>query len=436
MRVPLAWGPLLILFSASAPPARAYSVLTHEAIIDTAWDQNIKPVLLKKFPTATAEELQQAHSNAYAGCIIQDMGYYPFGNKFFSDLVHYLRSGDFVVNLIRDAQTLDEYAFALGALAHYAADTEGHQIAVNRAVPIDYPKLARKFGREVTYGDDPAAHLKVEFGFDVLQVARGNYAPQAYHDFIGFHVPKQVLARGFQDTYSLPLPDIFSDLDLALGTYRHLVSSTIPKMTRVAWRLKKNDLLKSHPGLTRRAFLYNLSKASYRKEWDSDFRQPGPGAAVVAFLIRIIPKVGPLRALEFKPPNGQTESLFEQSFDRTLSLYRQLLAQVDHGTLRLVNRDLDTGRPTRPAEYRLADKTYSELAIKLAERSPQTIDAEVRNNVLAYYRDLEAPFTTKKNRKTWQKTLAALQKLQAEAPAKSDPPVASDTFGHSVPFVP
>src|SRR5581483_6254018 len=226
MRLPLKWVSVCFLPFVVSVPARAYSVLTHEAIIDTAWEQNIKPVLMKQFPQATEAELKAAHGSAYAGCIIQDMGYYPFGNKFFSDLVHYMRTGDFVVNMIRDAQTLNEYAFALGALAHYAADTQGHGVAVNRSVAIEYPKLEKKFGRQVTYGDDKASHLKVEFSFDALQVARGNYAPQAYHDFIGFHVERPVLERGFEDTYSLHLQDVFRDLDLALGTYRHLASAT------------------------------------------------------------------------------------------------------------------------------------------------------------------------------------------------------------------
>jgi hypothetical protein len=145
------------------------------------------------------------------------MGYYPFGSKFFSDLVHYTRSGDFVLNLLREAHTVNELAFALGALAHYAADTQGHSVAVNASVPLQYPKLAKKYGKVVTYADDKTSHLRVEFSFDVSQVARGNYAPQAYHDFIGFQVEKPVLERAFRDTYSIELSDIFGDLDLALA---------------------------------------------------------------------------------------------------------------------------------------------------------------------------------------------------------------------------
>jgi zinc dependent phospholipase C len=406
-----------LIIWAFCPPLGGYSVLTHEAIIDSAWERSIQPVLLGKFPQASAAELTDAHAHAYAGCIIQDMGYYPFGARFFSDLVHYLRSGDFVVNLIHEAQTLNEYAFALGALAHYAADTQGHGVAVNRSVAIEYPKLARRFGFKVTYGDDPPSHLKVEFSFDVLHVARGSYAPQAYHDFIGFHVSKEVLERAFHETYSLQLSDVFNDLDLALGTYRHVVSSTIPNMTRVAWRLKKDELLKVRPGITRRAFIYNLSKASYRKEWDGRYQQPGAGAAFLAFLIRITPKVGPLKALAFKAPTAQTERLFEESFDRTLNEYRRLLAEVSNGRLVLDNRDLDTGQPTRPAEYVLADRAYAKLAIKLAEKPTEMVDSKLRNNVLSYYRDLDLPFATKRERKEWQETLAALQKLKAQMPA-------------------
>ena len=120
-----------------------YSVLTHEAIIDAAWDDSIKPILLKRFPRATVEQLREAHAHAYGGAIIQDMGYYPFGSKFYTDLVHYVRSGDFIEALLGEARDLDEYAFALGALAHYAADNTGHPVAVNPAVPILFPNCKR-----------------------------------------------------------------------------------------------------------------------------------------------------------------------------------------------------------------------------------------------------------------------------------------------------
>ena len=392
-----------------------YSVLSHEAIIDTAWDTHIRPALLKRFPQATPEELKQAHANAYAGCIIQDMGYYPFGNRLFSDLVHYVRSGDFVINLLQEAKTLDEYGFALGSLAHYVADTRGHSIAVNRSVALIYPKLERRFGAEVTYADNKTSHLQVEFSFDVLQVARGSYAPQAYHDFIGFEVAIGVLHRGFYDTYGLKLEDVFDDLDMALGTYRRAVSTVIPEMTHVAWHVKRKDLQQAQPTMTRSTFVYNLSRASYRQEWKTHYRAPGIGTRILAFIIRILPKVGPLKPLAFKPPTAETERLFEASFNRTLTDYRALVTDQAAGRLTLENRDLDTGRPTRPCEYPLTDRTYATLARELAAKKASPDNARAIQDVLEFFKDLNQPFATKKNSKEWRETLEALGKLRSAA---------------------
>jgi hypothetical protein len=398
-----------------APALHGYSVLTHEAIIDSAWDQNIKPLLLKRFPEATSGDLRQAHGYAYGGCIIQDMGYYPFGSKFFSDLLHYVRSGDFIANEIAEAQDLNEYAFALGSLAHYAADNDGHRVAVNPAVGAEYPKLESQFGRDVTYADNPTAHLKVEFGFDVLQVARGNYASQSYRDFIGFQVSKELLDRAFHDTYGLELKDVFANVDLALGCYRRAVSAIIPEMTRVAWSLNKKELTKAPPHIDRARFVYNLSRASYEKSWGRTYQKPGIGARILGFFVRIVPKVGPFKAAAFKPPTPQTTKWFEDSFDKTLDDYRVLLAEVGKGQLRLANMNFDTGEPGKPATYKLADSAYAKLAVKLAGRDAGTVDAKMRANILDYYRDLDLPFATKRDPREWQKTVEAIGKLKAQA---------------------
>lgn len=408
---------MAMVLLAAAPAVHAYSVLSHEAIIDTEWDRGIKPLLEARYPKAGGADLRNAHSYAYAGAIIQDMGYYPSGSHFFTDLVHYVRSGDFIVNLIRESRNLDEYAFALGALAHYAADTEGHSIAVNRSVPVEYPKLQRKYGRVVTYEDDPTAHLRVEFSFDVLQVARGNYAPQSYHDFIGFNVAEPVLERAFRDTYGLELTDVFKDLGISLRTYRRAVSSVIPEVTRAAWDAKKKDLRKASPGVTRSQFVYRLSRSSFRKEWSGAYREPGGGARVLALFIRIVPKVGPFRTLGFKAPTPATERLFEDSFDRALDRYDRLLHEQSRRQLQLTDLNFDTGKYTRPGEYRMADNAYAKLAQALADKDPATVNPAVRRNVLAYFGDLNQPYWTREKRKDWIETVAAVQKLKAEGTA-------------------
>ena len=401
---------ILLIGGASLSPA--YSVLTHEAVIDLTWDGEIKPLLLKRFPGASAEALRKAHAHAYGGAIIQDMGYYPFGSRFFSDLVHYVRSGDFVAALIRDSQDMNEYAFALGALCHYSADNNGHPLGTNRSVPLLYPKLARRYGNNVTYAENPAAHIKTEFGFDVLQVAKGRYASASYHDFIGFKVSSTLLERAFKEIYGIELKSIFTSLDLALGTYRFSVSTVIPRMTTVAWATRRGEIEKQTPGITRDKFVYNLPLAGYHKEWGTQYRKPGFFSRVFAVMFRIIPKVGPFKAMTIKPSTAETEKLFLQSFDATVSYYRTLLGQVGTGGLSLQNKDLDTGQPTVAQEYGLTDKAYAELLHKLSSHDFKDMPASLRENILAFYRDASAHVAGKKERKDWQRTLSELNRLK------------------------
>jgi len=400
------------LFLLLVPTAYWYSVLTHEAIIDSVWDSSIRGLLLQRFPNATPEELTQAHAFAYGGSIIQDMGYYPFGNKLFSDLTHYVRTGDFILSLIRNSQDVNEYAFSLGALAHYAADNDGHRIATNLAVPQLYPKLRLKFGNLITYADDPLSHIKTEFGFDVFQAAKGRFAPDGYKSFIGFEVAKPVLERGFEETYGMKLEQVFTNLDLAIGSYRRTVSSILPAMTRVAWQIKKQEIRKDAPGITRKKFLYNLSRSSYEKNWGTTYQRPGKRSRFLASLFRIVPRVGPFKALAFKRQTPGTEKIFMASFNATIDRYRELLSQVKADRLALPNENFDTGELTEAGHYKLADAAYAKLLDKLADHYVET-SPELRGDILAFYHNLNAPISTKTNDKDWAKLLKQLDELKA-----------------------
>jgi hypothetical protein len=392
----------------------AYSVLTHEQVVDLLWKDDIVPILVKRFPAATPEDLTKAHAFAYGGSLIQDMGYYPFGNKYFSDLTHYVRSGDFIVILIDDANDLNEYAFALGALAHYSADNLGHP-TVNRAVAIEFPKLRKKFGPEVTYADNPKAHIRTEFGFDITQVAKNRYTSDRYHDFIGFEISKPLLERAFEDTYGIPLSDVLPNEDLAIGTFRRAISKIVPEMTRVALLARKKELVAETPNFNSRKFRYYLSRTDYQKEWGKGYRRPGFGTRMLAFFLKLMPKVGPFKAVDFKIPTQTTEDLYIASVNHTLDNYKTLLAETKTRNLHLVNTDFDTGRMTHAGEYILTDKAYAHLLDQLAKHNFDQCTPELRENILAFYGDPNAPIATKKNAEAWAKTQDELQRLKALA---------------------
>jgi hypothetical protein len=408
-------GTVLLIVLMSCSSSSAYSVLTHEEIVDLLWTDQIRPLLLKQYPGLTEDQITEAHAYAYGGAVIQDLGYYPFGNREFSDLVHYVRSGDFVRQLLIESQDVNEYAFALGALSHYASDIAGHP-AVNRAVAIQYPKLRAKFGQSVRYAQDKTAHLKTEFGFDTVQVAKNRYASQQYHDFIGFQVSKSLLERVFPVVYGVELKDVLTHEDMAVGSYRFAVSRLIPQMTKVALQTHKKDLMRETPNFAKRKFLYRLSRSNYEKEWGKDYVKPGVGTRILSTLLRYMPKIGPFKGLAFNNPTPQTEDLYIKSINTTVDQYRAFLEEVRTDTLVLPNCDFDSGQPTKAAEYSLTDVTYAKLLARLADHKFDLASPELRDNILQFYSDLSVPIETKKDAVRWQAVLTELDQLKSVAP--------------------
>jgi hypothetical protein len=405
---------LVVLMCSGA--SSAYSVLTHEEIVDLLWDDGIRPLLLQRYPGLSADQIKEAHAYAYGGAVIQDLGYYPFGSKEFSNLVHYVRSGDFVRELLLESQDANEYAFALGALAHYASDIAGHP-AVNQSVAIEYPKLRAKFGQSVKYAQDKTAHLKTEFGFDMVQVAKNRYASQQYHDFIGFQVSKPLLERVLPVVYGVELKDVLAHEDIAIGSYRYSISHMIPEMTQVALQTHKKDMMREQPDFAKRKFLYRLSRSDYEKDWGKDYTKPGFGTRVLSTLLRYMPKIGPFKALAFNNPTPQTEDLYFKSINKSVDQYRAFLEAVRTDSLVLPNCDLDSGKLTKAAEYSLTDDAYATLLAQLSDKKFDSTTPELRANILDFYSDLSAPIETKKDTVRWQSVLTSLGQLRLAAPA-------------------
>jgi hypothetical protein len=390
-------------------------VLSHEALIDALWKTGLRAALVARFPQATPEQLKEAHSYAYGGAVIQDMGYYPNGNGYFSDLTHYARAGDFIEALIADSRTLDEYAFALGALSHYAGDNDGHRIGTNVAEPMVYRDLERKFGNVVTYEDNPYDHLRTEYAFDVEQVAKGNYASEAYHDFIGFNVSKELLQRAFRETYGFELDQMLNDFDKAIGSYRHALSTLIPLFTRVAWAEHEKDIQRSRPGITKRKFEYVMSRSSYEREWGKNYDRPTLGDRILALLVKILPPIGRVKVLKFKALTPKVEQIMMKSFDAATPEYRAQIGEARRHELRLKNTNFDVGIETGPGQYRLQDETYAYWLEELEESHFAGVTPEVSRNIVAFYGDLSAPIATKKHPKQWQQVLNELDQLKARA---------------------
>ena len=428
-RLRRAFAPALIaaaLLLPAARPAHAYSVLTHEQLIDLAWQRSIAPLLQARYPGITAAELEQARAYAYGGCVIQDIGYYPFGDVFLSNLTHYVRSGDFVVNLFRDARNADELAFAIGALSHYYGDSTGHSEATNLAVPVEFPRLRARFGQSVSYGEGEHAHVQTEFAFDIDEIVQHRLAPVHYLRRVGLKVPVQQLSDALYQTYGLSSHFTGAHLNhINVRGYRFAVHSFLPRIAYAVTVLHRNSepLDTSTPELA--ALQGEVDKVAQENNWAAYRRTAGPGTYLLAGIIWVLPKFGPLKLLSIKGPTPKTENEYIESVNSSISRLTTALSRFGHAHQGLANLDLDTGLPTRPGGYRLTDATYAELLGRITKNPRETIPPGLRADVLHYYADPNAPISTRNNPKAWaavQRELIVLNTIPV-----SNEPIAPET---------
>ena len=380
---------VLLVLTFCAGHTAAYSVLTHEELIDLAWNDSIRPLLLKKFPRATEEQLRVAHAYAYGGSAIQDMGYYPFGKQFFSNLTHYVRSGDFIAWLFRNAKTIDEYAFAIGALSHYLGDSIGHADAINPATALAFPKLGRKYGPVVTYDQSPHGHIRTEFAFDVEELANGEFAPPSYLRFIGLKVPRKFLEQAFINNYGFDIHEVLGRARPALRSYRTSVRTFIPSFAEAEVVLHGSKF-PAPPGEdeTYRKFIEQVARTNYERKWNHRYGGPGFKAHLLAIVVFLVPKVGGASDLAIKIPTSQTQDWYWQSVNRTVDEFRRALRELvleADGPPSLTNIDLDTGDRVKLGDYRRADQTYKQLLDRLTSKPEQVIPRTLKQNIIDYY---------------------------------------------------
>jgi len=445
--------------------ARAYSLLTHEQLIDLTWNDSIVPLLLSRYPTLTPAQLEEARAYAYGGCVIQDIGYYPFGDAMFSDLTHYVRSGDFVVNLFRNAKNANELAFAVGALSHYIGDSIGHSEATNLAVPVEFPKLLAKYGPVVNYAEGQHQHVQTEFAFDINEIAHHRLAPVHYLRHVGLQVPAKQLSLAFYQTYGMS-EDFGGKRGLRVNVraYRFAARAFIPRIAYAVTLLHRNHE-PADPNTPEALELeQEVAKVASENDWQAYRRHAGIGTYTLAGLLFVLPKVGPLKMVAVKGPTADTEVEYKHSVVLSAAELRNALARftppsAPHPTsaqsnapaqagqseappqdapsthLRpttdgprqqrdphhpLPNRDLDTGRVVMPGGYSLTDSTFANLLHLLTQQPTVPIPPGIKEEIEAYYANPDAPITTKKDPQQWAQVQADLQTL-AKMPTSMEP---------------
>ena len=450
-------GLVLLCAMPFQPRARAYSLLTHEQLIDLAWKNSIVPLLLSRYPNLTAAEIDQARAYAYGGCVIQDIGYYPFGDPEFSDLTHYVRSGDFVVNLFRNAHNANELAFAVGALSHYIGDSVGHAVAINRAVPVEFPKLGAKYGPSVSYAEGKHQHVQTEFAFDIDQIAHHRFAPLRFLRHIGLRVPVKQLALAYYQTYGLTEDfSVGKRRRINVRGYRFAARTFIPRIAYAVTLLHRRHEPPEPDTPECREMINEAAEIDKENNWDQYRQRAGLETYSIAALLFILPKIGPLRLVAVRGPTTATEADYMHSLALSVTIFRRHLARFTppepgghdgkpapppaalmtmlsatspSALLRsrdsrhpLPNRDLDTGQVVQPGGYPLTDRTYALLLHRITQNRQQAIPPGIKEDIEEYYANPDALISTKKDQDKWAqvqgdlKTLASMPTSTAQEP--------------------
>jgi hypothetical protein len=454
---------VLVLGLSFSVRAHPYALITHEQLVDLAWQDSIAPLLLSRYPGLTRAQLDEARAYAYGGCVIQDIGYYPFGDVSYSNLTHYVRSGDFIVNLFRNANNADELAFAIGALSHYIGDSVGHSIATNLAVPVEFPKLKAKFGAVVNYAEGRREHVQTEFAFDIDEIAHHRTAPVHYLRHIGLEVPVKQLALAYYQTYGMREDFTGSrGRRTNVNAYRFAVRRFIPRIAYAITLLHRSHEPADPTTPEAIEMEKETAQVAIDNDWQSYRRKAGIGTYALAGLLFILPKVGPLKMVAIKGPTEATEAEYVHSVALSAAALRQALARFtpraaaaatapdkvggelkpkipaqpslpvkdgngnpapwQPGNARhpLPNRDLDTGRVVEPGGYTLTDSTFAALLHQLTRQPGEAIPPGIKEEIQAYYSNPDAPISTKKDPVKWAQVEADLATL-AGMPTSTEP---------------
>ena len=208
-------------------------------------------------------------------------------------------------------------------------------------------------------------------------------------------------------------------------------SEIIPELGQIVWRHKRKEFQRADPKIVTARFSYRLAAENYevvpgrrskfhrlkpwRWRWRAEIKREDiqfVSKALVLF-VEVMPKVGPLRTLQFKPPTVRVQDLFIEAFDVSVVRYEADLSGLPDGQLILKDDNLDIGRPARATRYSLADETYAHLLNGLAKHRFRNLTPELRENILAYYSNLNAPAIAKAHPRKWKRTLLELSALRS-----------------------
>ena len=154
-----------------------------------------------------------------------------------------------------------------------------------------------------------------------------------------------------------------------------------------------------------------MSRADFVKEFGKAFLQPGYFARFVAFLGNLVPSIGPLKNLPYKPLPDSVKQLFFHAYRNASDQYLKELSFVAQGKILLPDLILDTGQPARAGAYAPADKAYAELLDHHAQDHFAQMPKALADDMLNHFRDRNAALSFEDSQSKRDKILDEVNQL-------------------------
>jgi len=216
---------------------------------------HINALLLKKIPAGKPRRIEQAQAYAYGGAIIQDSWLLPIRQPLFKR-PHAFTSAAAISSkaLLARRQGCPRVRFSPSVRSRITLRTTTViASAPTEPFPICYrpPEEIRR--QRFVLRTTGWRHVKTDLVSTSTKSAE-RYAPDSYHDFIGFEVSRPVFEQAFRETYALS-ERVLCERKTKFSSYRHDVSSIQSHASPGTSRKTIKDDIQN---ATKRKFLFNL----------------------------------------------------------------------------------------------------------------------------------------------------------------------------------
>jgi len=189
-----------------------------------------------------------------------------------------------------------------------------------------------------------------------------------------------------------------------------------------AWALYKSEIETEEPGIKKKQFVQGMSRSDFVHQFGRAFLEPGYFARTLSFMANLVPNIGPLKRLPYKPLPKDVQQIYFHAYHNACAQYLRKVSFVSQDKIMLPNLILDTGPPSKAGVYEPADNAYAELLDLHAKDHFAHMPKALADDMLNHFSDRNVALAFEKSQTERGKITAEMDELlRAVAASRSMP---------------